>query len=100
MRAMAEDRSTAQDAFRAALPEPLRDQLDPRAEAALSQVTARGRGAWPAVRIDDEVWLGHLAARLRPDAPLCAQLEAIDAGGLYLAAACLRGSRPGRSICN
>lgn len=91
MRPMANDITTARDAFRAALPEPLRAQLDPRAEAALAQATARGREAWPAIPLDDDVWIAHLAARLRPDAPLSAQLEAIDAGGLLLAAACLRG---------
>jgi RNA polymerase sigma-70 factor (ECF subfamily) len=91
MRAVADDSRSAEDAFRAALPEAMRGELDERAEAALAQATARGREAWPAVRIDEEIWLCHLAGRLRPGAPLVAQLEAIDAGGLYLAAACLRG---------
>ncbi len=91
MRAVVDDRRSGQDAFRAALPEAMRGELDEAAEAALAQATARGREAWPAIRIEEEVWLGHLASRLREGAPLAAQLEAIDAGGLYLAAACLRG---------
>lgn len=91
MRAVADERKSGWDAFRAALPEGMRGELDEAAEAALAQASARGREAWPAIRIDEEVWLGHLAGRLREGAPLVAQLEAIDAGGLYLAAACLRG---------
>jgi RNA polymerase sigma-70 factor (ECF subfamily) len=91
MRAVVDDSRSGQDAFRAALPEAMRGELDEAAEAALAQATARGREAWPAIRIEEEAWLGHLAGRLREGAPLLAQLEAIDAGGLYLAAACLRG---------
>ncbi|MDI1436574.1 sigma factor-like helix-turn-helix DNA-binding protein [Polyangium sorediatum] len=81
----------AREAFEAGLPEPLRGALDARAEAALARAAARGREAWPTVPFEDELWLGHLARRLREDEPLATQLDAIDAGGLYLAAACLRG---------
>ncbi|MDI1480069.1 sigma factor-like helix-turn-helix DNA-binding protein [Polyangium sp. y55x31] len=81
----------ARDAFEACLPEPLRGELDAQAEAALERAAARGREAWPSVQIEDEVWFGHLGRRLREGEPLAAQLASIDAGGLYLAAACLRG---------
>jgi RNA polymerase sigma-70 factor (ECF subfamily) len=87
----AQDTAAALHAFRAGLPEPLRSALDEQAEEALARAAARGREAWPVVPLDDASFLGHLAGRLRADAPLIAQLEGIDAGGLYLAAACLRG---------
>ncbi|HVK68490.1 MAG TPA: hypothetical protein VM694_28725, partial [Polyangium sp.] len=62
----------AREAFEAGLPEPLRGALDARAEAALARAAARGREAWPTVQIEDEVWFGHLARRLRDDEPLAA----------------------------
>ncbi|WP_169796703.1 sigma-70 family RNA polymerase sigma factor [Chondromyces crocatus] len=88
---MTDSENTALTAFKAGLPEALHGDVDAHVEAALGEAVARGRTAWPSVQLGDEAWLGHLGSRLREGSPLVDQLTAIDAGGLYLAAGCLRG---------
>jgi RNA polymerase sigma-70 factor (ECF subfamily) len=49
---------------------------------------ARGRAAWPALRVDDDRWVAAIATALRGSADGDAALAALAADDLYLAQAC------------
>jgi RNA polymerase sigma-70 factor, ECF subfamily len=67
---------------------------DPELERLLGDTIAAARAAWPAVAVDDDAFLGHLAAALRRGA--ASSVEAWLARGtaseLYLACACAAGN--------
>jgi RNA polymerase sigma-70 factor (ECF subfamily) len=59
-------------------------------EPALRAMTAAAATAWPDVRVPDDVFVAHVAARL-PEGPLAEALAALRGDDLYLACACGRG---------
>ncbi|QRN97360.1 sigma-70 family RNA polymerase sigma factor [Archangium violaceum] len=63
----------------------------PALETVLAELLASARGAWPQVRLDEAVFLRHLAERLPPSAEPERTLRAIHAADLFLACACVRG---------
>jgi RNA polymerase sigma-70 factor (ECF subfamily) len=63
-----------------------------RLDSILGDAVARGRSAWPALDIDHEAFVAHVAARLPADDDPAAALEALHVGDLYLAFACSSGA--------
>src|SRR5690348_7706382 len=63
----------------------------PSLEAVLAQVLAQARAAWPRVRLDEALFLRHLAERLPPGPEPERALLGLPAVDLYLACACLHG---------
>ena len=59
-------------------------------EPALRAMVAAAAAAWPDVRVPDDVFVAHVAARL-PEGPLPEALTALRGDDLYLACACGRG---------
>ena len=60
-------------------------------EPVLSGFLADGRKAWPAVVVDDEDFLAHLARVVNGEPSAAAELTALRGPDLFLAAACARG---------
>jgi RNA polymerase sigma-70 factor, ECF subfamily len=79
--------------FVAALPEPLRDTTaaDGALDAALAELLATARAAWPALAVDQDDFLDHVARRMPIDDTPRAVLPTLCAADLYLAHAALRG---------
>lgn len=63
----------------------------PSLETVLAQVLAQARTAWPRVRLEDALFLRHLAERLPPSPEPERALLALPAADLFLACACLHG---------
>ncbi|PTL76977.1 sigma-70 family RNA polymerase sigma factor [Vitiosangium sp. GDMCC 1.1324] len=63
----------------------------PSLEAVLAELLASARAAWPRVRLDEAVFLRHLAERLPPSEEPERSLRAVPAADLFLACACLHG---------
>lgn len=59
-------------------------------EPALATMVAAAAAAWPDVRVPDDVFMAHVAARM-PEGPLPEALAALRGDDLYLACACGRG---------
>jgi RNA polymerase sigma-70 factor (ECF subfamily) len=59
--------------------------------AQLETLLAAARRAWPAVALDDEVFVTHLAERLSTDGDVHQSFAELHATDLYLACACARG---------
>jgi RNA polymerase sigma-70 factor (ECF subfamily) len=59
-------------------------------EERLTELVAAARAAWPAVHLDAEEFVTHLAARVSDKDPAAA-LKRVRASDLYLACACARG---------
>lgn len=57
----------------------------------LAVLVAAARAAWPAVALDDEPFVRHLATRLPIDALASAPVEELRLGELYLTCACAHG---------
>jgi len=78
-------------AFTDALPLEHGAQLSDRVELsrALARLLADARAAWPRLQVELAAFVAHVAARLAPED----RLEALQAGDLYLAFACLQGER-------
>ncbi len=68
--------------------------LPDRLEAALQQVLAAARAAFPTVPLEEDAFLAHLAQRLEGDSDLAEALEALHAQDIFLAFAALRGAAP------
>jgi RNA polymerase sigma-70 factor (ECF subfamily) len=60
-------------------------------QVALSAMMGNVRDAWPMLGVDANAFVADIAARIEPDAPIVAQVEAVQAADLYLAWACGRG---------
>ncbi|MDI3287436.1 sigma-70 family RNA polymerase sigma factor [Polyangium sp. 15x6] len=81
-------------AWRAARPDAPADWLDLDAaslEAALASLLAAARACFPDVKIEPDVFIPYLAARVDTDAPLIRALSPRAGADLYLACACARG---------
>ncbi|QRK10968.1 sigma-70 family RNA polymerase sigma factor [Archangium violaceum] len=63
----------------------------PSLEAELARMLDSARAAWPRVRLDEAVFLRHLAERLPPSSEPERALRALPAADLFLACACVRG---------
>ncbi len=63
----------------------------PGLAAVLAALLGAARAAWPRVRLEEAVFLRHLAERLPASERPEASLRAVHAGDLYLACACARG---------
>jgi RNA polymerase sigma-70 factor (ECF subfamily) len=68
-----------------------RIQAGARLEAALVAAVERARAAWPALALDGEGFISHLAARIPGDAEPESALESLQVADLYLLYGCLRG---------
>ena len=62
----------------------------PELEAALAELVARGRAAWPGIALDDEAFLAYVGERV-PAEEAGRALRAVHAEDLWLACACARG---------
>ncbi len=60
-------------------------------EGLLASALSRGRAAWPAVRLDEAVFLEHLANRLREESNVHDLLSSMRAAEVYLACALAHG---------
>jgi RNA polymerase sigma-70 factor (ECF subfamily) len=81
--------TTLTDVFSAALG---RTSLDePGLEAWLANAVETARRAWPDLAVPTEVFVAHLATRLRDDDPPLETLAKMHVTDLYLACACARG---------
>jgi RNA polymerase sigma-70 factor, ECF subfamily len=67
-------------------------------ERRLEALVAEARSAWPTVRLDEETFLRHLGERLPPEGGPDDVLDAVKAGDLYLACACLRAEEGDEAI--
>ncbi|WP_375769430.1 sigma-70 family RNA polymerase sigma factor [Archangium gephyra] len=64
----------------------------PSLETVLAELLASARAAWPRVRLEDAVFLRHLAERLSSPGPEPERtLRALPAADLFLACACVHG---------
>jgi len=63
----------------------------PSLETVLTELLASARAAWPRVRLEDAVFLRHLAERLAPASEPERTLRALPAADLFLACACVHG---------
>jgi RNA polymerase sigma-70 factor (ECF subfamily) len=63
----------------------------PTLETVLAEVLASARAAWPRVRLEEAVFLHHLAERLPPGPASERTLRELHGADLYLACACARG---------
>ncbi len=63
----------------------------PSLETVLAELLASARAAWPRVRLEDAVFLRHLAERLAPASEPERTLRALPAADLFLACACVHG---------
>ncbi|WNG32305.1 sigma-70 family RNA polymerase sigma factor [Archangium violaceum] len=63
----------------------------PSLETVLTQVLASARAAWPRVRLDDAVFLRHLAERVPPSSEPERSLRTFPTADLFLACACVQG---------
>jgi RNA polymerase sigma-70 factor (ECF subfamily) len=60
-------------------------------EAQVQALVATARAAWPAIALDDQRFVAHLADRLPEDADATEVFERLHATDLFLACACLHG---------
>lgn len=63
----------------------------PGLAAALEALVARGRAAWPQVKLTPTAFVAHLAGRLPPSKQPAKTLDAVEAEDLWLACACAAG---------
>jgi RNA polymerase sigma-70 factor (ECF subfamily) len=63
----------------------------PSLEPVLAELLASARAAWPRVRLEEALFLRHLAERLPPGAEPERTLRALHASDLFLACACVHG---------
>lgn len=77
------------EAFARALPPPLAGRFGDGAPlaAALERLAEAGRVAWPALEVEAEAFIAHLAGRLQAESAL----DTLNAADLYLAFACVLG---------
>jgi len=62
-------------------------------EAVLRDILEAAHAAWPAIEVEAEVFLPHLAERLPEDSEAERALLEVKAADLYLSCACLQGNR-------
>lgn len=79
------------DAYLSAIGRPTGEVSCDSIQQQLSAKIGEAHGAWPAVSIDDETFVLHLARHTPPNGPLEQGLEQLPSADLYLACACGHG---------
>jgi len=81
------------EAFLTHLPEPARSELarSPELEQTLRRLIDAGKAAWPALAVQPDDFLSHVARHLPPPGSV-QSLERLRAADLYLACACARAT--------